>query len=327
MKRLSGLIVCTLVFILLFSGCGTEKKPEENPISPDPSQTAPTDPFNAAANYAGVWENATDWQTTILVIEPAGNDTFSFSFAAYNFEGDSLHLTAFRANATAKQGFAEYSLAPGSGVFSIFNECCGQMTVSENTLQMTYENLELREGSRPPDLPALFERVSDKSLYAAPFTSCEWPMGHWLTLSEKDVIESYGTPTETIEDFPYGAENPDRDRVLHYEDMSIRIYYPEGYDEPGRITSFETKRGEEAFLRGIHIGDTMDSILSRFPDNSVSDSGERALYGKNAYLESHGSVFYEEGTLVIGYTDGFYWLRFYLGSSGQLERLLLTSTA
>lgn len=327
MKRCPRLLICILVFIILFSGCGTEKKLGDNSISPDPSQVTPTNPSNATANYAGVWENATGQQTTILVIEPSDNDIFSFSFVTYGFEGDSLRLMAFRANATAKQGFAEYGLAPGSSVFSVFSECGGQMTVSENTLQMTYENLELREGNAQPDLPVLFERVSDRSLYAVPFTSCEGQIGNWLMLSEKDVIESYGTPIETIEGLPYGAENPDRDRMLSYEDMSIRIYYPEGYDEPGRITSFETKRREEVSPRGISIGDTMNSIISKFPDYSMSNSKERTLYGKSAYLESYGSVFYEEGTLVIGYTDGFYWLRFYLGSNGQLERLLLTSTA
>ena len=126
-----------------------------------------------------------------------------------------------------------------------------------------------------------------------------------LDMTEKEIIDLFGKPLERKKDKIDGDKRPIETKILKYENMEF-IFIGD------TLCEFVGGDNNIHHLRGVKIGDSIDSILEKFPTNdkeknrlvcdreySFAEGMEleyELIYGTFNPLEKSGIVLYEKGT-------------------------------
>lgn len=134
----------------------------------------------------------------------------------------------------------------------------------------------------------------------APFSieDCQ-VLGVSLGMSEETVLTILGEPEEsTIEKVEALSLNA---KILHYPFGTLRFLEDQLY-------SFEVNTAGVDGPRGIQVGDSMQSVIEKFPHEQKPVEGEnpryatKTLYGSMMHGQTGGGIYYEAYEII--YSDG-----------------------
>lgn len=121
-----------------------------------------------------------------------------------------------------------------------------------------------------------------------------------LGMRESALKAVYGEPDQVVEVEPVGSLPA---KQLHYASSTFDLIYPE--DSEGIVYHAEIGDNLMSLLRGIQIGDPLDTVLAAFPDEGTGavetlEEGVigRLLYGQYGYMEVYGAVLYDGETPI-----------------------------
>lgn len=139
---------------------------------------------------------------------------------------------------------------------------------------------------------------------AEPFSYQE--MADIFEMKKSDVLMMFGDP-DRVEEVPYFEMGTCQ--VYTYGENVFSFVY---YEEPDDAYLFSAVLADERISapRDLKIGDSLETVLSKFQDNGDTalhalegyNNGEtaeyRLLYGEYTYMESYGIVIYQEDQAV-----------------------------
>ena len=136
----------------------------------------------------------------------------------------------------------------------------------------------------------------------APFslTDC-YVLGVRLGMPEETVLTILGEPEETIITF-CGALD-ENIKTLHYAFGALHFF-------EDQLLSFEIHTVGADGPRGIQVGDTIQSVIDKFPNEQKPVDGEnprkatKTLYGSTMHGQAGGRIYYEAYEII--YVDGDY---------------------
>lgn len=148
-------------------------------------------------------------------------------------------------------------------------------------------------------------------------------MRYLQTLSIQEMDHVFGEPLEIIELPGYDdAEETEKIVARSYAaNTRIVLHYSDWPNEVFRVVSGGTSNPQIVFLRGIKIGDSLSSIIDKFPEegNEIIDD----CLGRVRYLYegcSKGYIYYDENDNIIylRYMDDIYHYDFYFDKDEKL---------
>lgn len=143
-------------------------------------------------------------------------------------------------------------------------------SINNGCLQITYNNLQLRpyDQQKHTQLPTSFKKVptdqTNQATCKLPFFTREiagFPLDS--TIEQADKLFGPLLDAETV------PEHEDSIEVImnrKYADTKVSFYYPEGEGNDYFFLSIENAHPGLSFVRCIQVGDSSDSVISKFPD-------------------------------------------------------------
>ncbi len=122
-------------------------------------------------------------------------------------------------------------------------------------------------------------------------------LGVSLGMPEETVLTILGEPEETTIDF--NAALHGNIKILHYPFGTLRFWEDE-------LLSFEVNTTGADGPRGIQVGDSMESVIDKFPYEEKPVEGDnpryatKPLYGVMAHHETGGGIYYEAYEIIYG---------------------------
>lgn len=291
-----------MIIILLFlASCQNTSVTQQKTTQPETeSGIISTD----TSKWTGIWQYTDGPIIAQIRIENETVNNFDFVFFA--IEGPEHRQGDFYTYAHGTKNLdntASFSV-PFYGL-STLKSAEGILTLNENILTIRYTSIERKDGyfAEPP---TEFTRISnDKAnevLKNMPYNSYEPQLMNYLqTMTLADIDGMWGKPAEIV-------QRPAADGASDGEIIETRTYstgtrvileYSSWPNGNPAIKSCETTDPNIEFLRGIKIGDTLNSIIVKFPNenNEIMDTRRgkvKDLYGEKGYIlydESNNMIF------------------------------------
>jgi hypothetical protein len=149
----------------------------------------------------------------------------------------------------------------------------------------------------------------------------------------KEMKITFGSPIEITQTEHYAGEvTPDIMMARKYTDTTVWFYYPGGINGKYRFDHIETKNTSINFIRNIKIGDSLVSVLSKFPNENrriTSKYGEKIkpLYGEPVHLSNYGRITYpDDKTISVWYADSWNIFKFEFNNNKELIKVVFSYT-
>lgn len=336
------------LLILLFAACtpttnsvpGTMSPSNSPAISESSEESGPTVPAESVEpveKFTGVWQYAYG-DRNIAQIQVYNETENGFDFHLFVVEYD-------EEGKITQGGFSTYAQKDSDGKASYsagekessnkLQHVEGTLVINNGYLQITYNNLQLLpyDQQKQTQLSTSFKKVSadqtKQVMYKLPFFTREI-IGFTsdLTIEKADTL--FG-PVVDVEMVPETGGRIDVTMKRKYADTVVSFYYPEGAGKSYSFCSIEITRPDFSFIRGIKVGDSLESAIAKFPDekneSKTGDNGKiQTLYGKAVYTEVAGYIWYDENGLKnIWYSDGGLIFKLEFDTTDHVSKMLLTS--
>lgn len=151
-----------------------------------------------------------------------------------------------------------------------------------------------------PSQPATEE---PKTPAAAPKAFAASEVSEFFQLTEKDILKKFGKPSEEkVYEF-YG--NDKAKDMIYPDDGTFSVMVTQ--DQSGEIFHGIVKNDKIEHPRGIKIGDTLESVLAKFPNESDGtktkdeedpDREYEVIYGEYVHMSPFGLLEYKAGVPV-----------------------------
>ncbi|WP_368294527.1 hypothetical protein [Dehalobacter sp. TBBPA1] len=347
-QSLIQLIMILALLILLFAACtpttnsvpGTMSPSNSPAISESSEESGPTVPAESVEpveKFTGVWQYAYgDRNIAQIQVYNETENGFDFHlFVAEYDEDGKITQGGFSTNARKEpDGKAFYSTGEKESPNKL-QHVEGTLAISNGYLSITYNDLQLRpyDQQKQTELPTSFKKVPaekiKQAMYELPFFTREI-IGFTLDLTIEKADILFG-PAVDVEMVPETDGRIDVTMKRNYADTVVSFYYPEGAGKNDIFCSIETTRPDYSFIRGIKVGDSLESAIAKFPDErskrkTVNNNKIQTLYGKAVYTEVAGYIWYDENGLKnIWYSDGGLIFKLEFDTTDHVSKMLLTS--
>jgi len=363
MKKHFQSVISLIMFLALIALVLIACTPPPNSVpdsgSPPPNPSIPSEPSTPPESSGVSGPNAPPESAGPYVSE-AFPGVWQYEYGDRNFaqiriyneteEGFDFHLFVVEYDQEGKitqGGFSTYAQKGSDGKASYsagekessnnLKHVEGTITINNRHLNTTYNNLQ----SRPYDLrkrtqlPTSFEKVSvdqtKQAMYELPFFTREI-VGFPLDLTIEQTDKLFG-PLLDVETVPEYEESIEVIMNRKYADTKVSFYYPDVVRKNNFFFSIETAHPGISFVRDIQIGDTLESVIAKFPnEKNGSKSGDndkiQTLYGKAQYLDIYGYVWYgKNGQKNIWYSDGGKIFKLEFDASDHVSKITLSNAS
>lgn len=229
-----------------------------------------------------------------------------------------------------KKGVFQYSAGAKESNNTIIH-VDGSLSIQNDGLNMTYENLDIYTMDYITQLPNDFKKLpvnkARQAMYTLPFNTREIN-GFPFDLSIEKADELFGNLL-SVELVPEHENSVESFMTRKYTDTIASFYFPEGESGDCQFFSIETACPNICFVRNIRVGDSLKSVISKFPieKNKIrtQDDDINLFYGELMHLETYGRITCEEnGTKNIWYADGYILFKLEFDSRDYLLKMSLS---
>jgi len=271
--------------------------------------------LDAEADIAisGIWENKglNDKDKTQIVIDKVTPKGFNFQLfiveCTNTDEGEHIYQGGFDGKAVFEtETTAKFKGIRGDAI----KEVSGTISFSEGGLQVEFENLAIYQDEYHVKLVSDFKKVSDYTLTdkglaaraTMPFHNRE------LTLDEKYIFDLMPEDALSLYGEPSSKERGElvKDEFWEkwtYNNIELEFW---GLDKENRyygLRSIIIKDSSISFVRGTKVGDSLEDVITKLPDEKrepVDLYGEmvKPLYGIPIHFKDHGLIKYKAGNPV-----------------------------
>ncbi len=349
LQSLCHLLMVLVILIPVLAACtstansnpGTTLTPDSSITSESSEKTGSNAPAETeeptTEKFSGVWQcNYGDRNIAQIQVYNETENGFDFHLfvVEYDEEGKITQGGFSTCGRKEPSGKASYSAGEKESSNKL-QHVEGTLTIKNGYLQITYNNLKLLpyNQQKQTQLSTSFEKVSadqtKQAKHKLPFFTREI-----IGFTSDLIIEKADTlfgPAMDVEMVSETGERIDVTMKRKYADTIVSFYYPEGAGKKYSFCNIETTRPDFSFIRGIQVGDSLESATSKFPDEkNETKTGDndkiQTLYGKAVYTEVAGYIWYDEnGLKYIWYSDGGLIFKLEFDATDHVSKMILTS--
>ncbi|AFV01719.1 hypothetical protein UNSWDHB_2951 [Dehalobacter sp. UNSWDHB] len=350
-RSLCHLLVILVILIPILTGCtstansnsGTTSAPDSSITSESSEDTGSNAPAETeeptTEKFSGVWQcNYGDRNMAQIQVYNETENGFDFHLfvAEYDQEGK-ITQGGFSTYARKEpDGKASYSADEKESGYKL-KHVEGTLTINNGYLQITYNNLQLRpyDQRKQAQLPTSFEKVpaeqTKQAMYKVPFFTREiigFPLD--LTIEQADKLFGHLLDAETL---PEHGDSIEVIMTRKYADTKVSFYYPEGEGKNYFFLSIETAHPGLSFVRGIQVGDSLESVISKLPneknESKIGDNDKiQTLYGKVQHLDIYGYIWFgKNGLKNIWYSDGEKIFKLEFDATDHVSKIILSNAS
>lgn len=302
-----------------------------------PNTPLESDESYASEPFSGIWQyeyGDRNFAQIQIRNETAEGFDFHLFIVEYNQE-EGIRLGGFSTNARiGPDGQASYSAGQQESMNSLVH-VNGSLVITNGYLNISYENLQTVTDNYKTQLPTTFKRLpsdqTEQAMNKLPFFTREivgFPFD--LTIEESDRL--FGQLIE-VKTAPMHQGDPPVIMDRYYSDTKVSFYFPEGEGKAAFFFSIETAHPDLGFIRDIQVGDSLESVIAKFPDekNPIKvwyQDKTQTLYGQAAHLQTYGRIQFEENGLKnIWYSDGGRIFKLEFDTTNHVSKMTLSNAS
>ena len=352
------IIFLSLISLLLTACTSTSDSVPAGPVSPPLNQTIPpessTPPESSGVSrpnttpesgepyvaepFSGLWQyEYGDRNFAQIRVYNETEEGFDFHLFVVEYDqGGAITLGGFSTNARkGSDGKALYSAGQKESSNTL-RHVDGNLNINNVYLNITYENVKITTDNYRTQLPTTFERIpanqTQQALSRLPFFTREiidFPFD--LTIEEADKF--FGPLLDVVTSPEHGNST----QVImnrKYADTTVSFYFPEGAGKNYFFISIETAHPGLSFVRDIQVGDSLESVIAKFPDERNEfnlEHKQKILYGKAMHLQTYGYIWYgwyEKNELKnIWYSDGRKIFKLEFDASDHVSKMTISNAS
>lgn len=329
--NLGIMVIFLICFTMLSVSCNkAEEKTQE-------VEKASQSEIKSNVKWSGVWEYKEDEYTAQIRIYNQTDKGFDFGFfilRRVNISSSDVNgimqQSGFNARAVFQSdGTVKYTAIRGRDKISMpgSSKIEGTIFLQDNRLNIKFNVEETQKGRYNVKLPPILYKVEkDRELsvlYAMPFSFLEHGQmfDEVKNMSVIELDQRFGKVLDTFKTHTGEEKYQDVREIRVYIDASVGVNY--WYEGNVTISGIKVRNTDKEILRGIKMGDTLDSVLKKFPDEKTKPQYhggnlKRYLYKNSTVDYSYIEYDKDQNPIILKLTDGTWSYCFYFDNDQKI---------